>query len=194
MPLWLLMASAAFVMIISAANVANLTLMRGVGREHELVARAALGAGVARVRRLLLVENLVLTVMGALLGVVIALAATKLLISFAERYSPRANEIQLDGTVLAFTLSISVGLAVLLSFLSSLPKEGSFGSIIGAGGRRISGGMRKHRLQRSLVVAQIAVSVVLLAGARVLTRTMIRLSEVSTRLRTEQILTMAAQL
>src|SRR5206468_9041236 len=93
MTLWLLMAAAAFVLIISAANVANLTLMRGVGREHELVARAALGAGVPRLRRLLLVENLVLTLAGAALGVVIALGATRLLISFAERYSPRANEI-----------------------------------------------------------------------------------------------------
>ena len=68
--LWLLMGAAAFVMIISAANVANLTLMRGVRREHELVVRAALGAGVARLRRLLLVENLVLALMGAALGVV----------------------------------------------------------------------------------------------------------------------------
>ena len=67
--LWLLMAAAAFVMIISAANVANLTLMRGVQREHELVVRAALGAGVARLRRLLLVENLALTFMGAGIGV-----------------------------------------------------------------------------------------------------------------------------
>src|SRR5215468_2992888 len=66
--LLLLMGAAAFVMIISAANVANLTLMRGVRREPELVARAALGAGVARLRRLLLVENLVLTVAGAALG------------------------------------------------------------------------------------------------------------------------------
>src|SRR5262249_30198162 len=70
--LWLLMAAAAFVMIISAANVANLTLMRGVRREHELVVRAALGAGVARLRRLLLVENLLLAFMGAALGGAIA--------------------------------------------------------------------------------------------------------------------------
>jgi hypothetical protein len=61
--LWLLMGAAAFVMIIAAANVANLTLMRGVRREPELVARAALGAGAARLRRLLLVENLLLTLM-----------------------------------------------------------------------------------------------------------------------------------
>src|ERR671920_486869 len=71
--LWLLMGAAAFVMIISLANVANLTLMRGVRREHELVVRAALGSGVSRLRRLLLAENLVLAVVGGLVGVVIAI-------------------------------------------------------------------------------------------------------------------------
>src|SRR4029453_5044927 len=102
--LWLLMGAAAFVMIISAANVANLTLMRGVRREHELVGLAALGAGATRLRRLLLVENLVLTLMGALVGVVVAIGGVRLLISLAERYSARANEIGLDGQVLGFTL------------------------------------------------------------------------------------------
>ncbi|HXT47713.1 MAG TPA: ABC transporter permease, partial [Gemmatimonadaceae bacterium] len=109
--LWLLMGAAAFVMIISAANVANLTLMRGVGKEHELVARAALGAGVARLRRLLLMENLVLALTGAVIGTLIAIAGVRLLISLAARYSPRANEIRLDGTVLGFTLALSLILA-----------------------------------------------------------------------------------
>jgi putative ABC transport system permease protein len=192
--LLLLMGAAAFVMIISAANVANLTLMRGVGREHELVARAALGAGVARLRRLLLVENLVLTLVGAALGVLIAIGGVKLLVSFASRYSPRANEIRLDATVLGFTLALSVTLALLLSFVASLPQEGTFASIIAAGGRRMSGGLRKQRLQRGLVIAQVAVSVVLLAGAGLLTRTMVRLSDVNTGLKTEEVLTMRVQL
>jgi len=192
--LWLLMAAAAFVMIISAANVVNLTLMRGVRREHELVVRASLGAGVSRLRRLMLVENLVLTLMGALLGVIIAIAGVGLLISLAERYSPRASEIRLDVVVLGFTLALSVALALLLSFVASLPKEGTFAAWIAAGARRLSGGLRKQRLQRALVVAQIAVSVVLLAGAGLLTRTMIQLSEVNTGLRTEEVLTMPVPL
>jgi putative ABC transport system permease protein len=192
--LWLLMGAAAFVMIISAANVANLTLMRGVRREHELVVRAALGAGVARLRRLLLVENLVLTMMGAALGVLIALGGLKLLISLAERYSPRSGEIRLDATVLGFMLALSVTVAMLLSFLASLPKEGTFAAWISAGARRLSGSLRKQRLQRGLVVAQIAVSVVLLAGAGLLTRTMMRLSQVSTGLRTEEVLTISVPL
>ena len=192
--LWLLMGAAAFVLIIAAANVANLTLMRGVRREQELVVRAALGAGVLRLRRLLLVENLVLTVAGAALGVILAVGGVRLLVALAERYSPRANEIRLDATVLAFTLAVSVLLALVLSVAASLPQEGTFASWISAGARRLTGGQRKQRLQRGLVVAQIAASVVLLAGAGLLTRTMIRLSEVDTGLRTEQVLTIEVQL
>ena len=191
--LWLLMGAAAFVMIISAASVANLTLMRGVRREHELVVRAALGAGARRLRRLLLVENLALTLMGATLGVIVAIGGVGLLTSLAARYSPRSNEIRLDVAALGFTLALSVAVALLLSFVASLPKEGTFASI-SAGGRRTTGSLRKHRLQRTLVVAQIAVSVVLLAGAGLLTRTMIQLSEVSTGLRTEEVLTMPLSL
>ncbi|HEY9384941.1 MAG TPA: ABC transporter permease [Gemmatimonadales bacterium] len=192
--LWLLMGAAAFVLIISAANVVNLTLMRGVRRTHELVVRAALGAGVARLRRLLLVENLLLTVLAAGLGVLIALGGVGLLTSLAERYSPRAGEIRLDGVVFGFAFALSVGIALLLAFVASLPKEGSFAAWIAAGARRMTGGVRKHRLQRALVVAQVAVSVVLLAGAGLLTRTMIRLSEVDTGLKTEEVLTMQVAL
>jgi predicted permease len=192
--LLLLMGAAAFVMIISAANVANLTLMRGVRREHELVVRAALGAGVARLRRLLLVENLVLTLMGGVLGIVVAIGGVKLLTSLAERYSPRASEIRLDITVLAFTFVLSVTVALLLSYLASLPREGTFSSRILAGARWMTGGLRKQRLQRGLVVLQVAVSVVLLAGAGLLTRTMMRLGDVNTGLRTEEVLTMQVNL
>ncbi len=192
--LWLLMAAAAFVLIISAANVANLTLMRGVRREHELVVRAALGAGVARLRRLLLTENLILALMGAALGVLLALFGVGLLVSFAERYSPRANEIRLDAWVLGFALALSALVALLLSFVASLPREGTFAAWIAAGGQRVSGSFRGQLLQRGLVVAQVAVSVVLLAGAGLLTRTMIQLSEVETGLVTEDVLSVPVSL
>jgi predicted permease len=188
--LWLLMTSAVFVLLVSAANVANLTLMRGVRREHELVVRAALGAGVRRLRRLLLVENLLLAIIGAALGMVIAIGGVKLLTTLAERYSPRASEIRLDGVVLAFTLALSVGVALFLSFLASLPRESSLASRIMAGARRLTGNLKRQRVQRALVVVQIAVSVMLLAGAGLLTRTMIRLSNVDTGLATENVLTM----
>jgi putative ABC transport system permease protein len=192
--LWLLMAAAAFVMIISCAKVANLTLMRGVRRDHERVVRAALGAGVARLRRLLLVENLVLASLGATLGLIIALGGIRLLISLAERYSPRANEIQLDGMVLGFTLLLTLGVSLLLSFVASIPKEGTLAASVAAGVHRMSGNLRRQRLQRALVVAQVAVSVMLLTGAGLLTRTMMQLAEVKTGLKTENVLTMEVPL
>ena len=188
--LWLLMAAAAFVMIISAANVANLSLMRGVRREHELVVRAALGAGTARLRRLLLVENLVLALAGAALGLVLAVGGVRLLRTFAERYSPRANEISIDGMVLGFTLLLTLVVAVLISYAPTLAKEGKLGSLVASGVNRMSGSLNKQRLQRGLVVAQIAVSVILLTGAGLLTRTMLQLSEVETGLKAEEVLTM----
>jgi putative ABC transport system permease protein len=188
--LWLLMGAAAFVMIISCANVANLTLMRGVRREHELVVRAALGAGAARLRRRLLAENLVLAFTGGMLGLLIAIGGLRLLVSLAERYSPRANEISLDGMVLTFTLALTLGVALLLAYAPRLAKEGSLGGLIATGANRMSGGLQRQRVQRGLVVAQVAVSVMLLAGAGLLTRTMLRLSEVDTGLRAENVLTM----
>jgi putative ABC transport system permease protein len=192
--LWLLMGAAGFVLVIAAANVANLTLMRSVRREHELVVRAALGAGVARLRKLLLVENLVLAGLGAVLGLAIAVSAMRLLVSLAERYSPRASEIRLDAVVLGFAMLLSLGVALLLAFVASLPREGAIGRLIASGTNRSSASVRRQRLQRGLVVAQVAVSVVLLAGAGLLTRTMLRLAEVKTGLTTENVLTMEVPL
>jgi predicted permease len=192
--LWLLMGAAAFVMIIAAANVANLTLMRGVRREPEMVARAALGAGPGRLRRLLLTENLLLTIVGGALGVLLAIGGVGLLISLIDRYSARASEIRLDGVALGFTLLVSAALALVLAFVGSLPKESAFAALISSGGRRVHGSISRQRLQRGLVVAQVAVSVVLLAGAGLLTRTMMHLSDVRTGLRTEEVLSMSVPL
>ena len=192
--LLLLMIAAAFVLVICAANVTNLSLMRRVGRDHELVVRTALGAGTGRLRRLLLVENLILAASGGAIGVLIAVAGVPILTSFAARYSPRADEISVDRVVLGFTLAVSIGLALLLSFAAGLPEQRELASSVAAGARRVTGGLRKQRLQRALVVAQVAVSVVLLAGAGLLTRTTIRLADVSTGLRTEQVLTLPVTL
>jgi predicted permease len=188
--LWLLMGSAAFVLIIACANVANLTLMRGVRREHELTIRASLGAGTARLRRLLLAENLVLAGLGGVVGVLLAFAGVGMLAAFAARYSPRAGEIRVDAAVLAFTSSLVLIVAVLLSYAPKLASERTIGSLIAAGGRRTTAGARRQRLQQALVVAQIAVSVMLLTGAGLLTRTMQRLSMVDPGLDPENVLTM----
>ena len=89
--LWLLIGVAGFILVITAANVTSLTLMRCVRRGHELVVRTALGAGHARLRRLLLVENLLLALLGAAVGLVIALGGLELLVRLVARYSPRAG-------------------------------------------------------------------------------------------------------
>jgi putative ABC transport system permease protein len=187
--LWLLMGAAAFVLIIACANVANLTLMRGVRREHELVIRAALGAGVARLRKLLLVENLLLALAGSVLGLVIAVGGVRMLTALAARYSPRADEIRIDGVVLAFTLLLAIVVSVILSFAPSLASEETLSASLSAGARR-STNVRRQRLQQTLVVAQVAVSVMLLTGAGLLMRTMQQLSEVNTGLTSDNMLTM----
>jgi predicted permease len=188
--LWLLMGVAAFVLIIACANVANLTLMRGVRRQHEMVVRAALGAGAGRLRRLLLLEHLVLALAGAVLGIAIAYAGIELLATFTARLSNRAGEIQLDGIVLAFTVAIAMVVAVLLSLVPRVGRERQLGTELTAGSIRTTGSGRRRRLQQALVVTQIGVSVILLTGAGLLVQSMQRLAAVDPGLDTRNVLTM----
>lgn len=191
--LWLLMGAAAFVLVIACANVTNLVLMRGVRREQELVIRAALGAGSGVLRRLLLAENLLLALAGSVLGLVVAFGGVGMLTALAARYTPRASEIAVDGMVLGFTLVLAVAVAVLLSYAPQFVKETALGAwLTGAG--KSSAGRRRQRIQRGLVVAQIAVSVVLLTGAGLLTRTLLQLAEVDTGLHAPEVLTMEVSL
>src|SRR5919199_923363 len=152
--LWLLMGAAAFVLLIACANVANLTLMRGVRREREMLVRAALGAGVWRLRRLLLAENLALALAGGALGVLVAFAGLKMLVAFASQLSPRADEIRVDGLVLAVGLLTSVAAAVVLSFVPRVGGEAGLAAATSAAGRRTTAGRNRQRLQGGLVVTQ----------------------------------------
>ncbi|HET7373185.1 MAG TPA: ABC transporter permease [Gemmatimonadaceae bacterium] len=185
---WLLMGAAAFVLLIACANVANLTLMRGVGREREMLVRAALGAGRGRLRRLLIVENLTLAIIGGAIGVLVALAGLRLLVSFAAQFSPRAYEIRVDALVLAVSLVTTVAVAIALSFVPRIGGERSLGSSLAPAGR-VTMGRGRQRFQRSLVVAQIAVCMVLLTGAGLLVRTLAKLDSVNTGVRTDHVLT-----
>ncbi|HKW11454.1 MAG TPA: ABC transporter permease [Gemmatimonadaceae bacterium] len=184
--LWLLMGAAAFVLLIACANVANLTLMRGVRREREMIVRAALGAGTWRLRRLLLAENLALALIGGALGVLVAFAGLKMLVAFAAQLSPRADEIRVDGLVLTVGLLTSVAAAVVLSFVPQVASESS----LGAAGKRTTANRARQRLQQTLVVAQLAVCMVLLTAAGLLVRTLTKLNSVETGVRTENVLTM----
>lgn len=190
MMLWMLMGVAALVLVIASANVANLTLMRGVRREHEMTVRAALGAGTSRLRKLLVLENLVLAGGGALLGVIVALAGVGSLSRFVARFSPRANEIQVDWMVLAFTALLAVIIALLLSFAPSVGKEHTLGAGLAAGSTKTSGSGRRKRLQQALVITQVAMSVVLLSGAGLLVRSMQTLAAVDPGLNPQNVLTM----
>jgi putative ABC transport system permease protein len=185
----LLMGTAAFVLIIACASVANLALMRGIRRERELVVRGALGAGIGRLRQLLLTENAVLALAGAALGLVFAYGGLGLLVAFARRFTPRAEEIHVDGGVLAFTIVLAVGAALALTFAPVLPRSRNMAGAL-AGGRRATGGTSKRRVQRALVVAQVAVSVVLLTGSGLLVRTLMNLYSVDLGVDIENVLTM----
>ncbi|HET7585081.1 MAG TPA: ABC transporter permease [Gemmatimonadaceae bacterium] len=186
--LLLLMGVAGFVLVIACANVANLTLMRGVRREHEMVVRAALGAGAARLRRLLFVEHLLLAFAGAAVGLALAFAGTGMLSAFTARMSNRADDIRVDGVVLAFTLAVAVGVALLLSFAPRVGREYRLGASLT--GSRTTGSRKRRGLQRALVVTQIAVSVILLAGAALLVKSVQKLAEVDPGLDTHNVLTM----
>jgi putative ABC transport system permease protein len=188
--LWLLMGAAAFVLLIACANVANLTLMRGVRREREMLVRAALGAGTWRLRRLLLVENLTLAIIGGALGVLVAFAGLKMLVAFASQLTTRADEIRVDGMVLGVSLLTSIAAAVVLSFVPQVGDERSLAAPLVSAGRRSTAGRGRQRLQQGLVVTQLAVCMVLLTAAGLLVRTLEKLNSVETGVNTTNVLTM----
>jgi predicted permease len=188
--LWLLMGAAAFVLLIACANVANLTLMRGVRREKEMMVRSALGAGAWRLRKLLLLENLTLALAGGALGVLVAFGSLEMLIAFARQLSPRADEIRLDGLVLAVSLATAVTAAIVLSFVPRVGSETGLAGALTGSGRRTTAGRAQQRVQRGLVISQLAVCVILLTAAGLLVRTMTALQSVETGVIAENALTL----
>lgn len=187
---WLLMGAAAFVLLVACANVSNLTLMRGAEREREMVVRLALGAGHGRLRRLLLVENLVLALVGGVFGILVSLGSLKLLTAFAAQLTPRAPEIGIDRTVLLVALITSAAAAIILSFIPGRRKERTPGAALAPAGRRATLGRGAKRFQRSLVVVQLAVCMVLLTGAGLLLRTLLTLDAVDSGVRVENVVSL----
>jgi len=186
----LLLATSAFVLAIACANVANLTLVRLVHRRSELVVRAALGAGSGRLARQLLTESVVVAGAGALVGVGLAAALLRVLVPYAARFTPRAFEIGLDAPVLLFTLGVSVvvGLASGTLPLVGMTRDLATGLRARGDGGQARG--RRGRAERGLVVAQVAVSVVLLAAAGLSVRSMIELSRLDPGYKPEQVLSL----
>jgi predicted permease len=173
--LMILLVTTLFVLAIACANVANLTLTRLVQREREMGIRAALGAPAAVLRRQLLAENLVLTVLGGVLGLAFAVSGSDLLIAYTARFTSRVGEIGLDGRVLALTLVVSTTMALLFAWAPRLTFMNDPMRAMAAGGGRTTGGRGRRRAQRALVVSQLAASFMLLIGAGLLTRSLVRL-------------------
>jgi putative ABC transport system permease protein len=186
----LLLATSAFVLLIACANVANLTLVRLVHRRAELVVRAALGAGNGRLARQLLTESVVVATAGAIVGVGLAAALLRVLVPYAARFTPRAFEIGLDAPVLVFTLIVSVliGIASGTLPLVAVTRDLASGLRTRGDAGRSRGG--RGRAERALVVAQVAVSVVLLAAAGLSLRSMQELNRIDAGYKPEQVLSL----
>jgi predicted permease len=192
--LLLLFGTVVLVLVIACANVANLSLTRLVRRERELAIRAALGAGNGLLRRQLLSESLVLATAGAVVGILVAIAALDVLVRYTERFTLRTGEIGLDGVVLAFTLLVALSAAVGLAMLPGWRFTRNLtASLVGAGAAgRSTGSLARRRLQRMLVVGQLAVSFILLIGAGLLVRSLINLAKVDAGFDVENVLTLEA--
>jgi len=175
--LWVLMGTVGMVLLIAAANVANLFLVRAEARHRELAVRSALGAGRGRILREFLSESAALSLAGAALGALLAHAAVRMLVAMEPEGLPRLAEIRTDAQVLFFTFGISVLVALVLAALPALHyMRTDLGEALKEGGRSASGG--RQRVRGALVVGQVALALVLLAGSGLMLRSFVALSRV----------------
>lgn len=194
-PLLVLLGAVALVLLIACANVANLLLTRASGRRKEVAIRTALGAGWQRLVRQLLTESVLLAVLGAAAGLGIAQAAILVVRSLNPGNIPRLEAIHIDGTVLAFTLAISLATGLLFGIApawSTLRVD--LNTTLKSGGRsgQADGGLHltRGRLRGLLVVVELALSLMLLIGAGLLIRSFIRLGAVPPGFNPDRLLTM----
>ena len=176
--LLVMVAAAAFVLLIACANVANLTLARIARRQRELVVRTALGAGSARLLRQLSTEGLILALLGAAAGLGFAWESRNLLVQFVGRLTPRAREIRIDGDVLAFTVLCAVATSLFCGLAATLYSRENVSSGLKEGWAQTTGGRGAQRVRSGLIAAQVAFSYVLLVGAGLMSRTLINLEHV----------------
>jgi putative ABC transport system permease protein len=188
--LWLLLGAVVLVLLVAAANVANLFLVRAESRQREVAVRSALGATRARIVGTFLAESLILAMAGGLLGMIIAAIGTRLLVAYGPARLPRLHEVAMDGTVVGFALALSALCALVLGLLPALGSaRRSLAVVIREGGRGTTAGRGRHRARQALIIAQVAMALVLLVGSSLMLRSAVRLHAVDPGFQPEGLLT-----
>jgi predicted permease len=193
--LFALMGAVAMVLLVACVNVANLLLARSAARAREVGMRTALGAKRGRLVRQMLTESLVLAAAGGIAGLAVAAACLRgLLALVGDRIPvPRLDQIVLDLPVVAFTMVVALVTGVVFGVVPAFVSTSHAGDALRDGGRH-GGGRRLHRVLSTLVVAEVALSLVLLAGAGLLMRSFVKLQSTDLGFRAEGVLTAGVQL
>jgi putative ABC transport system permease protein len=195
MALYVLFGAVVCVLLIANANVANLLLARASVRGKEMALRAAVGASRGRMIRQLLTESLLLAGLGGLFGLLIAQWGTEALIRTVPKNIPRISEIRLDAAVLLFTLLVSLVTGIVFGLVPAWQASHvDLNTALTTGARTGTGGEHKHHLRNALVMAEVALSLILLVCAGLLIQSFARLDRVSPGLRAEHLLTARLQL
>jgi predicted permease len=189
--LLILMAATGIVLLIACANIANLLLARSSAREKEMAVRASLGAGQGRMIRQLLTESLLLSVIGCAVGLAFGELGMAAIRGLHADILPRVGKVELDSTVLWFTLAVALVTGVLFGLAPAIHiSRPRLSDAMKEGGREGSGGRRGRRMRNALVISEIAFSLLLVTGAGLTIRSFYRLLRVDPGFRTDHILTM----